>query len=187
MPEVKRYPTVVLNIDDIVPYWRNPRRVTDDAVNAVACSIQEFGYKQPIVVDTSNVIIIGHTRYAALRRLGVTEVPVKVAAGLSVNQAKQLRVIDNRTSELTSWDFEALTREIEDLDSELLTAFFPDVVVGEEPLDAPATAEGRSWEEVVPAVQFVCVHCFHSFELVVTREDLLSGKVLRAPGEVVAS
>ncbi len=188
MADVVRYPVVVLDINEIKPYWRNPRRVTEDAVNAVAASITAFGYKQPIVVDDDNTIIIGHTRYAALRRLGVEKVPVKVAVGLSVTKAKELRVIDNRTSELTSWDFEALATELGELDSELLSAFFPDVSVGGmEPagVDGPALPEGRSWEDVDPLVPFVCPRCFHSFELTVTRDDAMSGK-LRSSGRRTA-
>jgi ParB-like chromosome segregation protein Spo0J len=94
--------TRVLSLDDIVPYWRNPRVVTDDAVNAVAESIERYGYTQPIVVDAENVIVIGHTRYAALRRLGATEAPVMTVTTLSPTQVKQLRVIDNKAHELTS-------------------------------------------------------------------------------------
>lgn len=189
MSQVKQYPTEILQIDEIRPYWRNPRRVTEDAVNAVAASITEFGYNQPIVVDEEHVIIVGHTRYAALRRLEVEDVPVKIAVGLSPSKVKQLRIIDNRTAELTRWDFDQLAQEIEDLDSDLMRALFPDVdvAVGSEGPAVELEVEGRSWDEVVPGVDFVCVHCFHSFSLPVTREDILSGKPLKAAGERVAS
>ena len=85
-----------ISLDKVRPYWRNPRRVTEDAVNQLIASIREYGYQQPIVVDSDYVIIVGHTRYAALRRMEVTEAPVRVARSLTPAQAKQYRVLDNR-------------------------------------------------------------------------------------------
>jgi ParB-like chromosome segregation protein Spo0J len=81
-------------IDSVRPYENNPR-LNDAAVDAVAASIKEFGFRQLIVVDEGGVIIVGHTRYKAALKLGLAEVPVHVAAGLSPAQAKAYRLADN--------------------------------------------------------------------------------------------
>lgn len=87
------------NLDDIKPYPNNPRH-NDHAVDTVAASIEAFGFRQPIVVDEDDVIIVGATRYKAARKLGLTEVPVHVAAGLTPAQRKAYRIADNKTTEL---------------------------------------------------------------------------------------
>lgn len=102
------------NIERLVPYARNPRK-NDGAVDKVAASIKEFGFRSPIVVDTEGVIIAGHTRYKAAKKLGLAEVPVHVADGLSPAQVKAYRIADNKVGELAEWDMEMLALEIEDL------------------------------------------------------------------------
>jgi site-specific DNA-methyltransferase (adenine-specific) len=115
--------TAVKPIDWIKPYWRNPRRVPEEAVNALAESISRFGYQQPIVVDDEGVIIIGHTRYKAALSLGMKTVPVVVAEGISDVQARALRIADNKLGDLSSWDTKALCEEFRLLeDSGLLDA-----------------------------------------------------------------
>jgi len=101
-------------IDHLIPYDKNPR-LNDDAVEAVARSIQEFGFRQPIVVDDEGVIIIGHTRLKAARKLGLTEVPVHVARGLSPEKIKALRIADNKTAEIAEWNLELLPIELSEL------------------------------------------------------------------------
>ena len=101
-------------IDRLIPYDKNPR-LNDDAVEAVARSIQEFGFRQPIVVDEECVIIIGHTRLKAARKLGLTEVPVHVARGLSPEKIKALRIADNKTAEIAEWNLELLPIELAEL------------------------------------------------------------------------
>ncbi len=101
-------------IDRLIPYDKNPR-LNDDAVEAVARSIQEFGFRQPIVVDEDGVIIIGHTRLKAARKLGLTEVPVHVARGLSPEKIKALRIADNKTAEIAEWNLELLPIELSEL------------------------------------------------------------------------
>ena len=91
----------------IKPYEFSPR--SNDA--AVAHSIREFGFRQPIIVDDEGVIIIGHTRYKAAQKLGIEEVPVHVAEGLSVTQIRALCLADNKTHELSEWDHELLPQE----------------------------------------------------------------------------
>ena len=98
-------------IREITPYDNNPRN-NDSAVDAVAASIREFGWQQPIVVDKDGVIIAGHTRYKAARKLGLTEVPVVVADNLTDEQIKAYRLADNKSGELADWDFSALEEEL---------------------------------------------------------------------------
>jgi DNA modification methylase len=102
------------NIAEIKPYPNNPR-CNDQAVAAVAASIRAFGFRQPIVVDENGVIIAGHTRYLAAIKLGLKQVPVHVATGLTPAQVKAYRIADNKTAELASWDYDLLTKELADL------------------------------------------------------------------------
>ena len=101
-------------IQDIRPYDRNPRQ-NDDAVAAVAASIREFGFRQPIVVDEAGVIIVGHTRWKAAKTLGMVEVPVHIAVGLSPEQIRAYRIADNQTAELAEWDYDLLPIELGEL------------------------------------------------------------------------
>ncbi len=95
----------------ITPYPGNPRQI-DAAVDAVAESIRQFGFRQPIVVDTEGVIICGHTRYKAAQKLGLEKVPVHVAKDLSPEQIRAYRIADNKTAELATWDYELLPIEL---------------------------------------------------------------------------
>ena len=101
-------------INSIKPYENNPRN-NDQGVDAVAKSIKEFNWQQPIVVDKDNVIIVGHTRYKAAKKLGMKEVPVVVADKLSPEQVKAYRLADNKTGELTDWDDDLLDSELDDI------------------------------------------------------------------------
>lgn len=101
-------------IDRVKPYEKNPR-VNEHAVDAVARSIQEFGFRQPIVVDESGVIIVGHTRWKAAQKLGWAKVPVHVATDLSEAQIKAYRIADNQTATLAEWDQELLPLELAEL------------------------------------------------------------------------
>ena len=101
-------------IGDVKPYPKNPRN-NDDGVDAVANSIKEFGWQQPIVVDKDNVIIVGHTRYKAAKKLGMDKVPVVVADNLTDEQVKAYRLADNKTGELTIWDDDLLNDELSDI------------------------------------------------------------------------
>lgn len=103
-----------ISIQDVKPYANNPRD-NDGGVDAVANSIKEFGWQQPIVVDKDNVIIVGHTRYKAAKKLGMDKVPVVVADSLSPEQVKAYRLADNKTGELTDWDMGLLDDELADI------------------------------------------------------------------------
>lgn len=105
-------------IDEIKEYENNPR-INDGAVEAVANSIKEFGFKVPIVVDEDNIIIAGHTRYKAALKLNLERVPCIVASDLLPEQAKAYRLADNKVSELAKWDFNALAKELGDLNLDM--------------------------------------------------------------------
>src|SRR6516162_2373918 len=101
-------------LSTIRPYENNPR-INDPGVDAVAASIREFGFRQPLVVDEQGVIIVGHTRYKAALKLGLEMVPVHVAMGLTPAQAKAYRLADNQTATLSQWDNERLPLELAEL------------------------------------------------------------------------
>ena len=109
---MKRTEIEWMPIGSVKPYDRNPRR-NDDAVDAVANSIAEFGFKNPIIVDSDLVIIAGHTRLKAAKKLGLKEVPVVIASDLTAEQARAFRLVDNRTAELADWDLDMLVEEID--------------------------------------------------------------------------
>jgi len=104
----------LMNVDDVKPYENNPR-INDSAVDAVCASIREFGWRVPIVCDQQLVIICGHTRWKAAKKLGLAKVPVHVAKDLSPEQAKAYRLADNQTNTLAEWDYELLPIELRDL------------------------------------------------------------------------
>ena len=98
-------------IEELNPYEKNPRK-NDDAVKYVAKSIEQFGFKIPMVIDSNNVIVCGHTRYKAAKELGMEEVPCIVADDLSEEQIKAFRLADNKVAEKAQWDFELLEAEM---------------------------------------------------------------------------
>jgi len=99
------------NLSDIKPYENNPRH-NDDAVDTVAASIREFGFRQPIVVDAEGVIVVGHTRYKAALKLGLEKVPAHVAKDLTPEQARAYRIADNKSAELSDWNYDLLPIEL---------------------------------------------------------------------------
>ena len=103
-------------IETIRPYERNPRVIPERAIKAVAKSIEEFGWQQPIVVDADGVIIAGHTRYLAAKHLRHEEVPVAVATELTPDQVNAYRIADNKTGEVTQWNLDLLPDEIAGLE-----------------------------------------------------------------------
>lgn len=115
---MQKMKVIMAKIEDLKPYEKNPRN-NDKAVDFVANSIKEFGFKVPIVVDKDNVIINGHTRLKASLKLGLKEVPVIVADDLTEEQIKAFRLADNKSGEIATWDYELLEDElqfIQDLD-----------------------------------------------------------------------
>jgi ParB-like chromosome segregation protein Spo0J len=162
----------------IKPYWRNPRNVTEQAVNAVVDSISRYGYQQPIIVDLEGVIITGHTRYAALRKLHADQVSVLIS-DLPPEKAKEYRVMDNKTGEYATWDQDALVQELRAFEESLLATYFSDIDlrVGEIVAD---TANRTTEDDVARAIQDItntgsvaevivrkvtCPACYHEFEV----------------------
>lgn len=103
-----------INISELTPYDKNPR-LNDAAVPKVAESISKFGFKVPIVIDSNNVIVAGHTRFKAAQSLGLDSVPCIVADDLSPEQIRAFRLADNKVAEFSEWDFTALHEELEAL------------------------------------------------------------------------
>tara|TARA_Y100000114_G_scaffold88250_1_gene81683 strand:+ start:459 stop:1064 length:606 start_codon:yes stop_codon:yes gene_type:complete len=101
-----------MEVTKIIPYINNPRKNLN--IDKVASSIKEFGFQQPIVIDEENIIIVGHTRFEAAKKLGLEKVPVTIAK-LSKNQAKAYRIADNRLNQDASWDTKLLNLEFNDL------------------------------------------------------------------------
>ena len=101
----------MMALKDITPYPDNPR-INDASVDAVANSIRDFGFRQPIVVDKDRVIIAGHTRYKAAKKLKLKTVPVIVADDLDEDQVKAYRLADNKVGETSMWDYDLLDMEL---------------------------------------------------------------------------
>ncbi len=106
---------IELGIEKLKPYKFNPRK-NDGAVDAVANSIKEFGFKVPIIIDENNVIVAGHTRLKAAEKLGLKSVPAVIADDLTPEQVKAFRIADNKTAELADWDINLLNQEISEID-----------------------------------------------------------------------
>ena len=162
--KTKTFDVELRPLETLTPYEGNPR-INDDAVDAVAASMREFGVRQAIVVDENGVIICGHTRYKAAQKLGLAKVPVHVAKDLSEAQIRAYRIADNQTASIAEWDYDLLPVELGQLrdmqfDLELL-GFDSDVLAGlldpgvqpgltdpdevPEPPDEPVTQPGDLW------------------------------------------
>ena len=150
-------------IAELIDYENNPRN-NDGAVDAVAASIKEFGFKVPIIIDSDGVIIAGHTRRKAAERLGLDTVPCIVADDLTPEQIKAFRLADNKVGELAGWDFAKLEAELDEL-----TAFDVDMSkfgfnLSEEALDIDGFFEDAEQKEKKPKT-VVCPHCGEEFEV----------------------
>lgn len=107
-----------VNIKDIKPYENNPR-VNDNAVDYVANSIKEFGFKVPVVLDKNNVIVTGHTRIKACEKLGIKEIPCIYADDLTEDQIKAFRLADNKVGEIAQWNFDLLDMELDNIEMDM--------------------------------------------------------------------
>ena len=110
------------NIAELTPYKNNPRR-NDEAVEYVANSIKEFGFKVPIIIDRDGVIIAGHTRVKAAEQLGLESVPCVIADDLTEDQTKAFRLADNKTAEFAEWNFDLLDIELADISNIDMASF----------------------------------------------------------------
>jgi len=99
------------NIDDLVPYFQNPRIIPEEAIRQVASSLEMHGFKQPIVIDKKNVIVVGHTRVLAAKQIGYQEVPCVIYEG-DKDKIDAYRIADNKTGEFTSWEESFLDEEL---------------------------------------------------------------------------
>lgn len=118
-----------VDINSIKPYENNPR-FNDDAVEYVANSIKEFGFKVPIIIDKNNEIVAGHTRYKASKKLGLEEVPCIIADDLSEEQIKAFRLADNKVSEKAEWDIDILNEELGNFETIDMSDFGFDLDLG---------------------------------------------------------
>lgn len=139
-------------LDEIRPYANNPRK-NDEAVEAVANSIREFGWKQPIVVDADGVIIVGHTRYKAAQMLGLKTVPVLVADDLSDDKVKAYRLADNKTNELAEWDLSALETELAQIDMDMSGFGFDSIIQYDSNDDSDKDIEFQEKLQVIVELQ----------------------------------
>ena len=151
-------------IDTIAPYHKNPRE-SGKAVPDVARSLANFDWQQPIVVDTENVIIVGHARYFAAKELGEPEVPVKVADNLSLEQVKAYRLADNRTGENATWVQQLLVSELSELEAVDAGALLPSTGFTDRQLDKflkpkpEATATPSEPNQPRPVPTYQCPQC----------------------------
>jgi ParB-like chromosome segregation protein Spo0J len=116
-------------ISEIKEYDKNPRK-NDGAVDKVAASIKEFGFKNPIIIDKDGIIIAGHTRLKAAKKLGFDKVPTILADDLTDQQAKAFRIADNKVSEFADWDDELLFQELGDIPDIDMTKFGIEIIKG---------------------------------------------------------
>jgi ParB/RepB/Spo0J family partition protein len=148
---------IMKRIDEVIPYENNPR-INDNAVQYVAESIKQFGFKVPIVIDRDNVIVCGHTRIKAAKELGIEEVPCIIADDLTEEQIKAFRLVDNKVGELSSWDRAALQIELDKINGIQMEDFgFP--AVGSMNFDFADTHESVSAPKMVK-----CPNCGEWFE-----------------------
>ena len=134
------------NVNDLIPYENNPR-LNDEAVEYVANSIKEFGFKVPIIIDKNNVIVTGHTRLKAAKKLKIKEVPTIKADDLTDEQIKAFRLADNKVSEKALWDFDKLNVELENIDLNMNNFGFDIEPINIEPINIEDDDEGYYGDE----------------------------------------
>ncbi len=140
------------NIDELVPYENNPRH-NDQGVDALAESIKEFGFKVPIIIDQDGVIVAGHTRLKACKKLGIEEVPCIVADDLTDEQIKAFRLADNKVAELSDWDLDKLKEEIGELDIDMTKYGFVQIENLDQAIEDINDLMEKEIEEVAPTAR----------------------------------
>lgn len=144
--ENERQPEIIIKgIDEISPYEKNPRR-NDEAVKFVAASIERFGFKQPIVIDRDGIIVAGHTRYKAAKKLKLKAVPCIVADDLTDEEIKAYRLADNKVAEKSEWDYDLLPDELQGIGMDMTVFGFEEEEQPEEELEA----EEDGYDEEIP-------------------------------------
>lgn len=137
----------LIPISEIKLYENNPRK-NKAAVDKVAASLCEFGWKQPIVVDKDYTIIVGHTRLLAAKKLKMKEVPVVVADDLTPEQVRAYRLADNKTAEFSEWDFDLLTQELDSIVDIDMSDFGFDFSLADDESETAEIIEDEVSEEV---------------------------------------
>lgn len=157
---------VYLNLEDIKPYQNNPRR-NNEAIEKVIKSIDEFGFTNPILIDEDNIIIAGHTRYEASKQLELKQVPCIAIKNLTKEQKKAYRLIDNKTNEFASWDYNKLVEELSDIVNIDMKEYnfnindFEDLSISDKDFILDEELEGK--EKKAKIVK--CPHCNEEFEV----------------------
>lgn len=145
---------VYKKLEDLKPYENNPR-YNDEAVQYVAKSIEDFGFKVPIIIDKDGTIVAGHTRYKASIELGLEEVPCIIADDLNEEQIKAFRLADNKVGESSEWNFELLDEELSGLDLDMTEYGFFDT-----PIDFNSEVEESDYfTEEDNKKKMVCPNC----------------------------
>lgn len=148
-----------LRLEEIKPYEKNPRN-NDNAVDAVANSIREFGFKVPIIIDKDNVIVAGHTRYKASLKLGLKTVPCIKADDLNEEQIRAFRLADNKVSEQATWDFDLLNEELFDISMDMEQFGFIQDLDVDTNVD---TDVDKEFDETEQTGQCTCPNCGFTF------------------------
>jgi hypothetical protein len=133
---------IVRKVKELIPYEKNPRK-NDDAVKYVKASIEQFGFKVPVIIDKDDVIVAGHTRVKAAKELGMKEVPCIVAEDLTEEQIKAFRLADNKTSEMAGWDFPMLEDELAGIEFDMAEFGFYNGISPDDLSDSFSLKEGE--------------------------------------------
>ena len=151
-------------VKELIPYEKNPRK-NDSAVDMVAKSIKQFGFKEPIVIDSHNVIVCGHTRLKAAKKLNLEKIPCVIADDLTPEQIKAFRLIDNKTAELATWDYDLLEGELSGINiPDFSMQDFQFEIKTFSPEDAGE--KFNNFEEVAKKRKIInCPHCGEEIEL----------------------
>ena len=154
---------IEIGVEKLKAYEKNPRK-NDNAVEAVANSIKEFGFKVPIVIDENFTILAGHTRLKAAKKLGIKKVPCVIADDLTDEQAKAFRLADNKTGELANWDFDLLPEELSGIDDFDMSEFgfepLPEIEIDDDAVDV---GDASAKEKEPKTCQ--CPKCGFEFEV----------------------
>ncbi len=143
----------IVKLDDVKPYENNPR-FNDAGVDAVAESIKEFGFKVPIVIDKDGIIVAGHTRYKAAQKLALKELPVIMVDDLNEEEVKAFRLADNKTGELSTWDWGLLEEELSELDIDMTKFGF-----AEHSISMDDYFHDEEYDKTSKERKTVCPHC----------------------------
>lgn len=147
-------------LEELKPYENNPRN-NDEAVEYVAKSIKEFGFKVPIIIDKNNEIVAGHTRYEASKQLGLKEVPCIIVDNLTEEQIKAYRLADNKVSEYANWDFDILSDELNDISIDMEQFGFNELDI----IDDDFINDTEITKNIEDKKKMVCPYCGEEFIL----------------------